>query len=377
MINKIKNSLLSWYDQNKRDMPWRKTKDPYAIWISEIMLQQTQVQTVIPYYERWMKRFPSIKKLAQAPLDDVLSYWEGLGYYSRARNLQQAAKMVLEKYKSTLPSTAKALIELPGIGPYTANAIASIAFNEHVAVVDGNVRRLLCRLFLLKDEPLKIQETSQDLILKGRAGDSNQAMMELGATICLPQKPSCLLCPLKLFCLAFQKGLQEEYPPTKKRILQKKIYTLAALIQKENQFLIRQRPVKGLLGGLWEFPTISTTPKAKASTTFKSHFKNELQMSVTLGQKEGTYSHIYTHLKEHLEVYTLEWVKGKIPNSKKETWKWVSLSKIRDFAFTGICAKIRKKVIRDLMSDNNCYSLIKKPKTCFYSPRQGIQGARK
>lgn len=345
MKHEISTRILSWYHQHKRDLPWRKTQDPYAIWVSEIMLQQTQVDTVIPYYLRWMKTFGSIRKLAKAPLQNVLSLWEGLGYYSRARNFQKAAQIIVKEYQGHIPSTAEGLRSLPGIGPYTANAIASIAFNADTAVVDGNVKRVLSRLFLLRDEISIFQEKAEELLILGKAGDFNQAMMELGATLCLPKKPLCLLCPVQTLCQAFRKGLTEAFPIAAKRVRPREIRTMAVLMIKEDCILIHQRPLKGLLGGLWEFPAIRVSEKAQAKTTLKRYFEEETGLVIDVVQRKGIYQHLYTHLKERLELYEVKWLKGEISKSLNSTWKWVSLSQIRAFPFTGICGKIREEIL--------------------------------
>ncbi|MBI1871690.1 MAG: A/G-specific adenine glycosylase [Chlamydiae bacterium] len=339
----IQKKLLAWYHQYKRDLPWRQTKDPYAIWVSEMMLQQTQVKTVIPYYERWIRKFPNVKKLAQAPLDQVLKHWEGLGYYSRARNLHKGAQWIVEKYGGRIPQTSKELIELPGIGLYTANAIASIAFDKDVPVVDGNVKRVLSRIFLLSNDPGKIYKEAERLLVKGEANSFNQAMMELGATVCMPQNPVCLLCPIQSDCKAFQQGLQGKYPIAEKRIVQKNIKTFGGLIWKKGKLLIRQRPLKGLLGGLWEFPTY-VTKNGEGTTAYFEHLKKEVQLQIKIGKKIGDFKHIYTHLIEWLEIYDYEWVEGQIPRTLKKTWVWVSPEKLKDFPFSGICAKVREKV---------------------------------
>ena len=214
----ISKPLLKWWDHDHADLPWRQTRDPYAIWISEIMLQQTQIATVIAYYERWMARFPTVADLAEASLDNVLKLWEGLGYYSRARNLHSAAQMVVSDYNGRIPTTAAELMKLKGIGRYTAGAIASIAFDEPAPVLDGNVIRVFSRLTDLSDDVTKTKtknhlwDLATKLVPQDRPGDYNQAVMELGQSICVPQNPKCLLCPLTSLCLARQRGTQLERP---------------------------------------------------------------------------------------------------------------------------------------------------------------------
>ncbi|MBI2082041.1 MAG: A/G-specific adenine glycosylase [Deltaproteobacteria bacterium] len=270
------DKLLHWYRTHRRDLPWRKTKDPYRIWVSEIMLQQTTVETVIPYYEKFLKRFPTIESLAVAEEDEVLRYWSGLGYYSRARNLLKAAKIIVDQMGArgravSLSNQARIWLcqseridwqQLPGIGRYTAGAIASIAFGERVPVVDGNVVRVLSRLFLIGSDPKspagqKIFWGLAALILPDRdVGDFNQALMELGATICTPRRPACLVCPVYDECEARKKGRQDLYPRLAKRAPAQKITMTAALIQKGDSLLMVRRPAKGILKEMWEFPMV-------------------------------------------------------------------------------------------------------------------------
>lgn len=334
-MSEITSALLSWYSKNKRDLPWRRTKDPYAIWVSEIMLQQTQVDTVIPYYQRWMKKFSTVQELADASLDTVLQLWEGLGYYARARNLHKGAQTVVERYCGEIPSTSRELIELPGIGPYTANAIASIAFDEDVPVVDGNVKRVISRIFLIKNDLKKIECFAKDLLVSGKAGTFNQAVMELGATLCTPKSPRCLECPVQEHCKAYSRGLCEKYPIPAQRVSQKPVQTVAALVQKNGKLLIQQRPRDGLLGGLWQFPLI----------------EKNLSAAVKLGQKLGTYRHIYTHLIETLDLYEGQWVGRGSLVTETPGLKWVRKKELDQYAFTGVCGKIRKELLLRHPSD--------------------------
>jgi A/G-specific adenine glycosylase len=339
----FQNDLLSWYEKSKRDLPWRRTDNPYAIWVSEIMLQQTQVDTVIPYYERWMKKFPSVRTLAKASLNDVLHLWEGLGYYSRARNLHKGAQHVVRECKGIIPPHMSGLLLLPGIGPYTARAIASIAFNEDAAVVDGNVKRVISRIFLMKEESA-FQQRADEILVRGRAGDFNQAMMELGAIICTPQNPSCLVCPVQHACKAYQNGLQNEFPPKKIRTPQKNIRSFSAVIWKKGEVLIRQRPSEGLLGGLWEFPTFTTADLTNGLNELKIYVEKHAHVEIEIGKKFGKFNHIYTHLKEEMTAYQCLWKKGNISGKISDSWKWVEPNRLSEFAFSGIAGKVRKKL---------------------------------
>lgn len=261
-IPRFQKDLLSWYDRNKRDLPWRGTKDPYAIFVSEMMLQQTQVKTVLPYYTRFLKELPDWKTLARAKEEKVLKLWEGLGYYRRARNLKAAAQRIVSDHGGKVPDTFEGIRELPGIGDYSAGAILSIAFGRPHPVVDGNVIRVLSRIFLLKG-PLKagpghkkVWELASSLLSPKRPGDFNQALMELGATVCLPENPLCLLCPLQTHCGASQKGLQDKFPETAQAQATVEVPMAALLIEKNGKVLLRKRPLtEKWLKGLWEFPS--------------------------------------------------------------------------------------------------------------------------
>jgi A/G-specific adenine glycosylase len=263
----VASDVVAHYKRDRRDLPWRRTRDPYAIWVSEIMLQQTRVQTVIPYWERWMARFPTVTALADAPLDDVLAAWAGLGYYSRARNLHAGAREVATIFAGELPRQASELRQVPGIGPYTAGAIASIAYGERAPLVDGNVARVLARVFAIEHD---IKSTAGQRVLWQRAGelmtalppdhapgDLNQGLMELGATLCSPTSPRCLVCPLAVHCSAARSGRQDELPvvAARKKESELPILARAALWMGDgDRVVLARRSPEGLFGGLWELP---------------------------------------------------------------------------------------------------------------------------
>lgn len=263
----FQKKLLSWYDHHKRDLPWRKTKDPYAIWLSEIMLQQTNVETVIPYYHNFLKQMPTLADVAKANSETLLKLWAGLGYYSRIRNFHEATKEVQNHYQGNIPQLKTELIQLPGLGDYTASAIASIAFNQPEAVVDGNVMRVISRLFCYGEDIIStqakkyFQEQATTLLHKKRAGDFNQAMMELGATVCSPTKPLCLLCPVNSYCQAYSLGVQETLPFKAKKTVYKNEELVASIYCHHGKYLLRKRSKKEILSGMWEFPL---TPKKKS-----------------------------------------------------------------------------------------------------------------
>ena len=256
-ISRIRARLLDHYGGAQRDLPWRHRSDPYGIWVSEVMLQQTRVETVIPYYLRWMDRFPDVEALAEASLDEVLSLWKGLGYYGRARNLHRAARIVRERFDGHVPSAPEALRALPGVGEYTAGALQSIAFGRAEAAVDGNVRRVLARLFDLEETtPSRVRSLASALVDPARPGDFNQALMELGATVCLPRSPDCDACPISSDCMALEAGtVRLRPPPAKRRTVPVITVAVAVLYDQERaRFLVRKRPEEGLLAGMWEFP---------------------------------------------------------------------------------------------------------------------------
>lgn len=253
----LQSSLLNYYSSFARDLPWRKTKDPYCIWVSEIMLQQTQVKTVIPYYERFIQKLPTVKALSLANEDELLKLWEGLGYYSRVLNMHKAAKMVVNDFNGIMPHSSKTLLTLPGIGLYTAGAIASIAYEERISAVDGNVHRVLSRYFGLSLTKEALVPLMDDILPLSRIGDFNQAIMEIGALICLPNStPQCLNCPLKKHCVAFNLNSIDTLPLKPKKLKRtKELYTML-MITDDHYFYLQKRPSKGLLANLWEFPLL-------------------------------------------------------------------------------------------------------------------------
>jgi len=257
----LRQALLAWYERSRRDLPWRRSDDPYRIWVSEVMLQQTTVRTATPYYGAFLERFPTLSVLAQAPEEDVLAAWSGLGYYHRARNLQRGARHLAEHHAGAFPRTLEAALAVPGIGLYTASAVLSIAFGQPLPVVDGNVRRVLARLLALsgpeyrKDGPY--YNRAEELLDRERPGEWNQALMELGATVCLPRKPACDACPLRRHCRAHARGLVEQLPEGRARRAPVEVTVAAALVERDGRVLLVRRPEGRLLGRLWEVPQTS------------------------------------------------------------------------------------------------------------------------
>jgi A/G-specific adenine glycosylase len=346
----VKN-LLRWYAVNARSLPWRGLNNPYATWVSEIMLQQTRVETVIPYFERWMKLFPTIDALAAAPLGDILAAWEGLGYYGRARNLHEAARIVVSHFGGQLPRDLRKLRSLPGIGRYTAGAIASIAFGLDVPALDGNIRRVLSRLFDIS-EP--VQSPAGEKILwelaganlpPGQAGDYNQALMELGALICTPRSPDCGHCPLSAQCKSFQSGNQEFRPVLRARTAIPHHTVTAAVIQREGKVLITQRPLDGLLGGLWEFPGGKLQAGESLQDCLVREIQEELGVKIQVGEKFGSFNHAYTHFRVTLHAFLccIENGSEPIPIQAKDL-RWVSPGELAAFPMGKIDRQISRKI---------------------------------
>ena len=342
--------LLAWYRTHRRALPWRRTKDPYRILVSEVMLQQTQVDTVIPYYHRFLKRFPTFGALARAPLDAVLKHWEGLGYYSRARNLHALAKIVQKNHRGRLPEQPEALRALPGIGPYTAGALLSIAFNKNAAVLDGNVERVLARYFgLTQDlrttkERKKLWALAESLVPPGEAGDYNQAVMELGATICTPRNPDCDACPVRIQCAARKRNLTELIPFKKAAKTVPHYQIGAGVIWKGDKLLISQRPLNGLLGGLWEFPGGKRKPSESMKACVRREIKEELDISVTVGAQMAQIDHAYSHFKITLHAHRCRYASGRPKPIGCRAWRWISPPELKKFAFPAANQPIIRKL---------------------------------
>ena len=345
-IEHIQGKLLRWYGRHQRTLPWRGVGDPYAIWVSEIMLQQTQVATVRPYYRRFLRRFASVRKLAKAPLADVLKAWEGLGYYGRARNLHRAAKQIVKDFAGKLPHTAPELINLPGIGRYTAGAIASIAFGLDEPVLDGNVTRVLCRVFRVRTNPKesatqkKLWSLARRLVPPGKADLFNQALMDLGAIVCTPRRPDCLHCPLKTLCLAYKHNQQEALPVKVKRAPLPHHDIGVGIVWKNGKILIDQRKPEGLLGGLWEFPGGKVKEGETLPACVCREVREELAIRVRVGALLLTVKHAYSHFKITLHVYHCTWLSGRPQALACIDWKWVTVEALEKYAFPSANKKI-------------------------------------
>ncbi len=351
-------TLLAWWDAGHADLPWRRTKDAYAVWVAEIMLQQTQIATVLPYYARWMTRFPTVEALADAPLDDVLKLWEGLGYYSRARNLHTAARQIMAEHDGRLPDTLDGLVALPGIGRYTAGAIASIAFAIPAPVLDGNVIRVLSRIFDINEDVTKpatrkwLWELAAAAVPTERPGDFNQALMEMGQLICTPQTPRCLICPVNTLCLARQRGTQLERPVRPARKPTPHYDVVAGVIwhdgapARAGQFLITQRPLDGLLGGLWEFPGGKVEPGETLADALKREIREELALEIQPGVFITKVDHAFTHFRITVHAFHAAYTGGEPQHVAVAAHAWVTLDDLDRYAF----AVTNRKIIERLGS---------------------------
>jgi A/G-specific adenine glycosylase len=341
---------LSWYDQNARRLPWRGEGDPYRIWISEIMLQQTRIETMIPYYQRWLERFPTLQDLANASLQDVLHIWEGLGYYSRARHLHRAARMILDDLDGHFPSDRDGLAKLPGVGRYTAGAIASIAFGQDEPALDGNIRRVFSRVMDLqvparsKDGESLLWQFAADHLPPGRAGDYNQALMDLGSAICTPRAPACLICPLANLCEANRLGVQEERPIKHPRPAVPHYLVTAAVIQRNGLVLIARRPEKGLLGGMWEFPGGKVEPGEELPAGLQREIQEELAVEIEVGEHFGIYEHAYTHFRVTLHAFLCRLLAGEPQAIEASDLRWITPAEMKDYPMGKIDRQIAKNL---------------------------------
>jgi A/G-specific adenine glycosylase len=353
--------LLAWFEKTAADLPWRRSHNPYHVWLSEIMLQQTQVATVIPYYEHFLERFPTIEALANAPQDDLLKQWEGLGYYSRARNLQAAARQIMDAYNGELPCTAAALQNLKGIGRYTAGAIASIAFGESVPVLDGNVIRVFSRLFDI-DEDVTLRATQKTLwqladslmshVPADRAGDYNQALMELGRRVCKPRKPTCHICPIADCCGAKANDVQNQRPvKSPKTAIPHYDVTCGLIYNNRGELLIAKRRDEDLLGGLWEFPGGKVEAGETLEECLTRELYEELGIRVQIGNFYLRVKHAYTHFRITLHAFECGYdpADGNPACHQCADWQWVAVADLKNFAFS----RADRKIIESLHDRSN------------------------
>lgn len=356
-IDGFQNTLLAWFERHQRHLPWRMDRSPYKIWVSEVMLQQTRVDTVIPYFNRFLERFPTLLSLAEAPEDEVLKAWEGLGYYSRARNLQQAAREVCEKYGGKVPDKPEEISRLKGVGPYTAGAILSIAYQQPEPAVDGNVMRVLSRILMVEEDVQKattrkkFEEAVRRIIAKHNPSFFNQALMELGALICTPKSPQCSVCPVASFCMAKKQGIQEQLPVKEKAKPPRKVDRIAGIIirSKNAEILINKRPDKGLLAGLWELPSCEiafadgTEQDRKWQETLAGFLYRHYGMKVEPSLQWMTVQHAFSHLHWNLRIYRCR-LDGEDPMLFPASAKWVKISELTNYAFPVPYGKVIQQI---------------------------------
>lgn len=340
-MSEFSTLLLEWFDLNKRVLPFRKNNKPYDVWVSEIMLQQTKVDTVIPYYNAWMKKFPTIESVSEASEESILKSWEGLGYYSRSRNFHKAAKIIIKNFNSKIPELWDDFRSLPGVGDYTAAAVLSIAFNKSYVAIDGNVKRVMARLTsrkklsqynlrFIKSKLLKFMD-------KNRAGDFNQAMMELGACVCLPKNPKCDQCPINKICNAYISGKPTEYPAKViKKMIPSHIF-VGGLIRVGNKILIQKREEK-MLNGLWEIPMKKINAQKNLTKDFKKFIFNKYGITVKINEVFSAIKHSYSHFNMKLIVIDCE--KTSIIVKKKNMYSWIEKHQINNYAFHKVNHKV-------------------------------------
>ena len=347
----FRDALLDWFRDYQREMPWRNTDNPYYIWVSEVMLQQTQVKKVVDYYERFIEQFPDVQHLAAAPLQDVLKLWEGLGYYARARNLHKAAQVIVNELDGVVPRDYTTFRKLPGVGTYSAAAVQSIAFNAPYAAVDGNIKRVVARLFLM-DAPIndaksakQFQQRADDLLDPTVPGLFNQAMMELGATVCRPQSPTCLICPVNAFCEAFHTARQDEFPQRRETKPVPEHHIAVGVIYRGDAVLITQRQLDGLLGGLWEFPGGRIVEGETAEAACVRNITEVVNLSVSDIRYLTRVRHAFTHFKIVVDVFVCNYQSGEIVLNGPRDAKWIQVEALNDYPLPRATHKFLDKLM--------------------------------
>lgn len=341
--------LLEWYDEHKRDLPWRRDKDPYKIWVSEVMLQQTRVEAVKAYFERWITRFPTLESLAEAAEEEVIQYWQGLGYYSRARNLQRGAQEVVTTYGGQMPKTKKEVAALAGIGDYTSGAILSIAYDQREPAIDGNVLRVFSRLYCIEGDIAttttkgQIRELVEKDMPMRHSGDFNQAIMDLGSAICIPKAPRCDSCPFTDRCLAKEKGMEKELPIKKKKTAPIPVELAAGVLQQGDLFLLRKRPDKGLLAGMWEFPAIEIPLGKNHREIFPRGFLCETGLEIHNITLLLQCIHIFSHRRWDISFYQCQYEDGNRPLSSDLAW--ISREDWHTLSFAGPHQKMAQQLL--------------------------------
>lgn len=349
---KIVETLLRWFENNKRDLPWRKTKDPYKIWISEMMLQQTRVEQVIPYYQRFLKRFPNIEYLAESRLDDVLRVWQGMGYYRRARYIHEGARTIVNKFHGKIPNTYEELRLLPGFGPYTCGSVLSIAYNLPYPAVDGNVIRFISRLLRIESETnttstrREIEKIVREMMPAQHPSRFSQALMEMGATVCKPVQPACYICCCRKACRAYNELPNPSVLPNKTKVVKgPHLHIAAGIVRKGDTVLISRRPENVILGNLWEFPGGKKESKESLEQTCTRELKEKIGITVKTRKPFITVKHHYSHYSITIHFFNCKYVKGKI---KKTGVRWVKIAKLEKYVFS----KVHKQVAVQIMGSD-------------------------
>jgi A/G-specific adenine glycosylase len=343
-------ALLRWFAEHKRALPWRATRDPYRIWVSEVMLQQTQAATVIPFYERFLEQFPDIAALAAADDATLMKAWEGLGYYARARNLRAAAQVIVREHGGKLPASMETLLQLPGCGPYTAAAVASLAYDADCAAVDGNVLRVLARVYVIDADigrpstRQQVQQLADALVPAGRAGAFNEALMELGALVCRPKNPLCGECPIRRFCRAFQQDRVRDFPVKSRKPAVPHHEIAIGVVHRPGKVLIALRPADGLLGNLWEFPGGKRQPDETLAECCRREIKEETGLDVEVGDTFAIVLHAYTHFRITLHAFHCRYRGGRAQPRTSQAIRWVAIDELDDYAFP----KANKRIIAAL-----------------------------
>lgn len=370
-LSSFRRRLRNWFRKHGRKLPWRETSDPYRIWISEIMLQQTTVAAVVPYFDRFMEQYPNVRALAEAPEDQVLRMWEGLGYYSRARNIHKAARQIVSELDGEFPKTVEGLLKLPGIGRYTAGAITSFAYDKPAPIVEANTLRLYTRLLGMQDDPRS--RTGQEILwefaelfpTRKNPGILNQAVMELGSQICTPKEPKCESCPVIQNCQAFELNIQDQIPVPPKKPEITPVTDATVAIHKEGKYLLRRYQQGERWAGLWDFPrysldggweNVKPVSKQKDSLPQKhtakdcqrileAELSNESQIRIRIDKKETDFKHSVTRYRIHLHCFIAEWEKGEIVRDS-ENWNWVSAEDLDEYPLTTTGRKFAKRIIQ-------------------------------
>ena len=358
-LGAFRGALPAWFDRARRPMPWREPgpdgrRDPYRVWVSEVMLQQTRVETAAPYFRRFIEAFPTVGALAAAPLDSVLKRWEGLGYYSRARNLHRAAGAVVAEHGGRVPSDPEAFRALPGVGPYTAAAVLSLSFGVPLAVLDGNVVRVLARVFAVGEDAKAgrtrraLQDLAGRLLDEGDPGRWNEAVMELGATVCTPRAPACPRCPLAGVCRAAAEGRPEAYPVTSKaKPVPHHTVAVAVVADGAGRLLIQRRPEDAMLGGLWEFPGGKREPDETVEAACAREVREELGVEVEVGPPVARVEHAYSHFRITLHAFRCRIVAGEPRSAGKLPLRWVRPDELDDYAFP----RANRRVVEALQAE--------------------------